>query len=419
MSGGTTPNPADLLSRYLVGTFDEKKVISVSTGFMAFFGNLANGSETLFSPDANQVDIDIIRGSEKIAALVPRGTVSRSIGSAQKNLRPERFTEISRKFPLIEEEGDMDSSTLLNRVAGETPYQRQTRMTRLRAQAIKITQESMRRTIRTHEVLAASSVLNGMMPAILGTTDTNLQYDFRRKSTHFVTAGTAWSNPASDILGDIEAACLKIRIDGKVNPDAMLMGKTAVKSLINNTAAQKLADNRRYEFLQFGGGEGAAGVGDDLFRRRGFDAKFARFVAGGFIPRGLLISPEGWELCIFTYLDGYNDPTNSDTWTPYMPDDHVVIWASQARCDRYFGPPENLPMIPMREQLYREFFGFDPLAPPMPANTREEGGIILPEACYHDAYVSADWKRLTIRMQCAPIYATTMTDAFVTIDTEP
>ena len=415
----STPVPQDLFSRFLIGTFDEKKIIAVSTGFQAFFGRPETGSETLFSPDANQVDIDIIRGSEKIAALIPRGTVSRSIGSNQKNLRTERFTEISRKFPLIEEEGDIDSSTLLNRVAGENPYARQTRVTRLREHASKIVTESGRRVIRTQEVLAASSILTGTMPAILGTTDANLMYDFRRNSTHIATVQTSWAGGSANILKDIDDSCMKIRINAKILPDGILMGKTAINSLIKDTTVKSLADNRRFEFIQFGGGAGAAGVGDDMFSKQGYMAKFARFVAGGFIPRGLLRTPQGFELMIFTYLDGYNDPTNNNTWTPYMADDKVLIFASQARCDRYFGPPENLPMIPMREQLYREFFGFDPTIAPQPPNIKEAGNVILPQSMFHDCYVSQDWKRITLRSQCAPIFATTQTDAFVTLDTEP
>jgi len=179
-----TPNPQDLFSRFMIGTFDEKKIIGVSTGFLSFFGNpAASGSETIYSPDSNQVDIDIIRGNERLAALVPRGGFGRIIGTGQKNLRSEKFSEISRKFPLIVEEGDITADNLLNRIAGENPYDHKTRIGRLRYHAAKIRDESTRRILRTNELLAAESVLTGKMSAILGTTDTNLQYDFRRTLT--------------------------------------------------------------------------------------------------------------------------------------------------------------------------------------------------------------------------------------------
>jgi hypothetical protein len=411
----STPVPQDLFSRYLVGTYDEKKIIGVSTGFQSFFGRPVTGAETIYAPDANQVDIEIIRGNERLAALIPRGGISRSIGSTQKNVRSEQFSSFSRKYPLCEEEGDITADNLLNRVAGENPYARQTRMDRLRYHAVKIHHESMRRMIRLHEVLAAQSILTGKMDAILSTTNTDLQYDFRRNTTHNITVGASWSGGAADILGDIDSACAKIRANGKVIPDCMLIGSTALNSMISDTTVKSLADNRRFEFIQFGGPSGA-GVGDDMFVKGGYSAKFAHLVAGGFIARGLLRTPSGFELMMFTYLDVYTNEAGVPT--KYLPDDKVVICSCNARCDRYFGPPETLPNVPTRDILYREYFGFDPSQPPMPPKIRAAGGVIVPQAFCCDAYVSGDNKRITIRCQCAPIFATTQTDAFVTLDTE-
>lgn len=401
----STPAPQDLFSRFMAGAFDEKQIVSVSTGFQAFFGATANGSETIFSPDSNAVDIDIIRGNERLAALIPRGTVSRSLGSLQKNVRSGLKSVFSRKYPLSEEEGDITGDILLNRVAGENPYDRMTRMDRLRYHALKIHHENVRRQVRLFEVLAAQSVLTGKQDAILGTTNTDLQYDFRRNPTHTVTVGTSWAGGSADILGDIDAGCAKVRTNGRTMPDMMVLGSTAMNSFVKDTTVAALADNRRFEFLQVG-------------RNNPMPQKFQRFVDGGFIAQGVLRTPAGYELWLFTYLDIYNEPT-AGTATKYMPDDKVIIASSMARCDRYFGPPENLPMVPMREALYRDYFGFDPMQPPMPAKMRAAGNVIDPAMFYCDAYVSQDWKKITIRSQAAPIFATTMTDAFVVLDTEP
>ncbi len=119
---------------------------------------------------------------------------------------------------------------------------------------------------------------------------------------------------------------------------------------------------------------------------------------------------------IFTYPEVYVDSTG--TVTKYIGDEQVLMAYSGARCDRYFGPNEQLPMVPMRAQLYREWFGFDPSAPPVPPKVANSG-IISPAMFYCDAYVSNDWKKLSIRSQTAPIFATTQTDAFLVMDTEP
>lgn len=399
-----TPVPQDLFSRFMAGAFDEKKMIGVSTGFQAFFGRPENGAETIFSPNSSIVDIDIIRGNERLAALVPRGNVGRSMGSAQKNLRTEQFSSFSRKYPLVEEEGDITGDILLNRTAGENPYDRVSRMDRLRYHGLKLHHESIRRQVRLFEVLAAQSVMTGKQDAIFGTTNTDLQYDFRRNTNHIITVGNAWSGVAATILADIDGACAKVRANGKVMPDMAVLGSTAMNSLVKDTTVATLADNRRYSFMQIG-------------PNNPLPAKFQRFVDGGFIPQGVLRTPQGYELYLFTYLDVYT--AANGTATKYLADDKVVIAASGARCDRYFGPPENLPMIPMREALYREYFGFDPMALPMPPKMKAAGSVIDPAMFYADAYCSHDWKRITIRCQSAPIFATTMTDAFAVLDTEP
>ena len=397
-----TPVPQDLFSRFMAGTFDEKSLIGVPTGFQAFFGRPETGAETIFSPDANQVDIDIIRGNEKISALIPRGSVSRSLGSLQKNLRVEQFSSFSRKYPLGEEVGDIPADKLLNRVAGENPYQRQTRMDRLRYHGLKIHTESIRRLGRMFEVLAAQSILEGKQDAIIGTANTDLQYDFRRNSDHIFTVDASWSGGSADILADIDDACALVRANGKMMADMMVMGSTAISSFVKDTTVAALADNRRFSYVK---------MGDNMVP----PPKYQRFIDGGFLPQGYLCTPQGHCLWVFTYLDVYTDASGNPV--KYLADDKVVVASSQARCDRYFGPPENLPMIPMREQLYREFFGFDPSAPPMPPKLM--GSVIDPAMFYCDAFVSNDWKRLSIRTQTAPIFATTMTDGFVTMDTEP
>lgn len=399
-----TPAPQDLFSRFQAGMFDEKSIISVPTGFQAYFGNPANGSETIFSPDANQVDIDIIRGNERISALIPRGGISRSLGSAQKNLRSEQFSSFSRKYPLAEEEGDITAADLLNRTAGENPYAGKTQLMRLRHNAVKIHQESIRKLGRMFEVLSAQSILTGKQDAIIGTLNADLQYDFRRNAAHISTVSTSWAGGSADILGDIDTACAKGRANGHVIMDMMLCGATAMKSIVADTTVSKLADVRRFSYMQIGPNNIPP-------------AKFQRFIDGGFLPQGILHTPEGNALWLFTYLEVYTNAAGSPV--RYMADDKVVISSSDARCDRYFGPPENLPMIPARAELYRQFFGFDPNAMPIPVKMQAAGNIIDPAMFYSDAYVTSDWKKISIRTQTAPIFATTMTDAFVVLDTEP
>jgi hypothetical protein len=396
----TTPLAVDLYSRYMAAVFDEKKVISVPTGFQAFYGRPETGAETSFNPDSNDVDIDIVRGTETIAALIPRGTISRPLGAVQKNVTVEQFSSFSRSFPLIEEETDINSSMLLNRNSGENPYERRARITRLRYLAGRAHAEQVRRTMRSFEVLASLSMLDGKMPAIFGTTDTDLIYDWRRATDHNKTLTTQWTDPAADILADIDAGWDKIREDAYVSADYMILGSAAMNAFLVDADVIAKADNRRFELIM-------------VNQEMPVPSRYAFMVAAGFTARGRLLTPGGHEIWMFTYEDVYTDL--SGTTQKYMPAGKVIIGYSGARFDRYFGPPELLPDIPMRQQMYQQLFGFSSALPPMPPKVKDAPHAMKPGMFYFDAYASADWKKVTTRAQAAPIFATTQTDALYVI----
>jgi len=398
---GTSPLAVDTYARFFANAFDERQVIAVSTVAQAFFGRPENGSRTVFNPDSAVVDIDILRGNERLAAMVPRGLNGRSLGTGQKNVIQEKFSNINRVYPLIEEEGDIGADQLLFRLVGENPYSTQTRLDRMRRLALNYHQEQIRRIVRLFEYLAYQSLLTGKMPAIFGTTDANLLYDFLRPGTHIVTAPAKWDNAASTPLVDFDNAAALIRADGKAKADVALIGQDAMTALINHADIIALADNRRFELIQVG--------------RNPVPANMQRFVDAGATPRGRLQTPAGNEFWLFTDLNVYT--AAGGTATPYMPVDQALFAASSARCDRYFGPPEMLPEIPMKTQLYQQLFGFAPGLAPMPPMVADASRAINPAMFYFDAYLPEGWKRVTTRTQAAPIFATTQTDAFYTLNT--
>lgn len=397
ISAGATPIALDPFARFMVMAFKEEMIIGVPTGFQAFF----TSGVTHFSPDANMVDIDIQRGNEKIAALIPRGTVSRPLGGTQKNMRTENYTSFARKYPLAEEEGDINADQLVNRMAGENPFAGMSRVDRLRALALQIHMESIKRTVRMFEVLAAQSMLTGLMDAIIGTSNTDLQYDFKRRSTHNVTVANPWDGGSADIDGDLTSACELVRADGHMLPDGLFLGKSAVAALINDTVIQAKADNRRYELIQ-------------VSTNNPVPPKFNKFVEAGWIPRGRLRLDTGFELWMFTYLDVFTDDSGDPV--EYMPVDEAIVVSVEARFDRYFGPPEVLPPTAAKRAMYQDHFGFDPSMPMVPATIKGPAGIVMPAMFNGDAYESNNGKNVTIRTQAAPIFATTQTDAIVKLD---
>jgi hypothetical protein len=346
------------------------------------------------------VDIDIIRGNEKVAALIPRDTVSRVLGPKQKDMTAEQWTGFSRKFPLSNEEGNISAEQLENKLAGDNPYVVRSKREKMRHLAVKFCHENIRRHVRLFEVLASQSILEGKMDSILGTTNTNLQYDFRRNALLIHTVGTGWNQVGADIMGDIDGRCDKIRELGHVTPDFIGIGGQAMDSLIKDSQMQAQADNRRYELIEVG-------------LNNPVPQNFSHLIAAGWRARGRLRTPKGYELWMFTYLDGYTN--DAGVFTKYLPEDQAIIAYVGARCDRYFGPSNLLPNIPQKEAIMQEFFGFTSDSAPMPMNIKSPGGVIIPEMFYTDMYANDQWEKLTVRTRCAPIFATTQTDAFATL----
>lgn len=398
-----TPNPVDPFSRSMVELYDEREMQNVPTAFQSFFGNPANGGKTLFSPNSDAVDIDIIRGNEKIAALIPRGMVSRPLGSLQKNLQTQQWTSFSRKFPLSEEEGDINAGQLISRLAGEAAYDsRATDQSRLRILGRDIHMNSMRRSIRMFEVLCAQSILEGKMDAIIGTANTELQYNFKRNSDNIFSAPIGWNQTTAQIIGDIDDGCDILRINGQVAPDFCGLGGAAMSALINDPDVQTQADNRRFELIK---------VSNNL----PVPAKFEKQIKGGWNARGLLRTPKGYEVWLFTNVDVYTDEAGDPQ--KYMPEDKCFITSvAQTRMDRYFGPRERMPFTAVDVANYQQWFGINPTVPQLPPKVKAAAGVIRPEMFYVDAYQTNDAKKISLRTQSAPIFVTTMTDGIVVIE---
>ena len=402
MLGIETPVTQGLYNRMMLDAYDEKAYVGISTGFQSLFGRPESGSKSVFDADNLEFDIDIVRANERMAALIPRGTLGLPIGD-HKGAVNERFTERNIIPPLGEELSSIDNNQLFTRSLGESSFQKKSRLEKLREKAIDLHVEQHRRFVRLFEFLASTVVLTGKMPAIIGTTDALLTYDFKRKSTHTFTAAASWLTAATNVLGDIDTGCELVRDDAKVTPDYALASAEAMSGILANTKILANADNLRVN-------QGYLTTGGPL------PSKFNFLVENGFTFRGVLDTPKGHTLHIFTYLDTYEN--SSGTSTKYLTADKFIIGSTKARMDRIFGPGERLPMMPSEEAYFAEMFGFSPAMAPMPDNM-PTNGLISPNMFYHDVLTTGHRKSVMIRTQCAPVFAPTMVDAIVVIDITP
>lgn len=401
-----TPAAASLFTRYFSEVVDWSNLIAVPRGFQSFFGNPATGGQTRFVMDAKTLDFDVRNGQQGVTTLVHRGNVAEPINKAM--LVGGNFTSFNRAFPLGEDEGIVSADQILERAFGEQPYQTLTRVERMRRLGRDIVDEMIRRAIRTQEILAAQMIRTGKQDLIIGTTSADERLDTKRLGTHTASPSGSWANIATSILTDMDSMATLIQQDAGTPADGMIVGADLPKYIAQNTeilAAANLA------------GPGTSGVqivyfGDNV--RPG--PQFNRMIANGFNAICQLVTFKGRRITVFTYEGGY---VASATFTPYIPDDYAIMFSSQARCDRYFGPPERLNDSPSQREDYQSIFGFNPEAVPMPPNVGGVGDVIVPAEFHFDARRSLDNKSLRLGCQWAPVYITMDTNAFVTMDTVP
>lgn len=401
MANQPSPLNAGPYSRFMTEMYDEREIIGVPTGWLSFFGRGGALGQTLFSPDSNAVQIDIMRANLKIAALIHRGEASRSV-EGLKATSGDKHTEFVRAYPLAEEVDSINSNDLNYRVAGEPVFETNlTKSDRLRVLASRKHNENIRRLVRLWEVLASHSILTGQMEGILGTTNSDLVYDFRRNAAYAATPSPKWDAASPTILADIDGRCDFVRENGHMTPDMAVMGDGIIEPFITDTTVNSVADNRRFELIE-------------VSTNNPVPENFAPFVAGGMIPRGRLRTPKGYTLWLFSYIDTYQNAAG--THVKFMPSDEMLICSSKARCDRYFGPSDVLPTTSRDVAEFMELLGFSLNSPPIPQNIKGASGRVPAAAFYHDAYKGGEGKTITVRTQCAPIFAPVSTDCFAKLE---
>lgn len=394
----STPNTTDQYSRFMVDLFDERKIQGIPTAFQSLFGT-SGASKTVFQPDSETVEIDILRANgQRLAATVNRGQSSSAVSDG-KNTTDQVYSNQTRKWPLIEEESNINSKQLLSRLAGENPYSGRNQVDRNRSLAMDLHNDQVRKSVRTMEFLAAQSILTGTQPAIIGTSNTDLIYDFHRNSTHNVTPTYAWNNASATISNDLDDACELIESDSYMTPNFCAIGDDAMAALIRDDEIEAIADNRRYELIQ-------------ISTKNPVPPEYEKFVTAGWIPRGMLKTIRGRNLWLFNNNQRYTSAAGVST--RFLPSDKAIILDINARFDRYFGPRDAFALTNDERSWMNEMFGFNMSAAPMPQNVSEKG-IIDPSMFFFDAYRGTGRKTVTLRSQVAPIYPTTQTDAIVVL----
>ena len=393
-------------TRFMVTKYDETQKVKAPTAWQGgFFGVAGTGAEIVFGENSKSIEIDIVRAdANRMARLVNRGASSDD-ASRGDVITDGEFSNDAMPWPLIESKGAVNSNQLLDRVAGETPFQGTSREDRLSMKAMKIHAKQVNMQLELHEYLCRESILTGTHPMILGTTNTDKIYDFHRKATHTHAAPAKWDLVGTDIIGQLDDDIDLIQQDDFYYGDiGMIVGAGGIEGIRKNTQIKAEADIRNFGLV----GMGKTGI-------ISMPPIFQRFIDNGFKLAGWLKTYENRDVYIFTYDRTFKDDFTTPgvtTTTKWMPDDKALLFNPTARCDKYFGPPDRMPLTTAEVSFYLDMFGFNMTAQMQNINL-ENTGVVDPRAFFFDA--KGTRKAVQLYAQSAPIMPSTETDAFVTV----
>jgi hypothetical protein len=398
----TATTPQGIVTRNLMPLFEEQKGLESQTNWLAFAGR--GGGVSRYENDVNEVEYEIVRGHRQMAKLVKRsGVTNRLLGTDQKNLGLGEFTQVSRAFPLSIEEYDIQSSKLTDKIPGEPNTDSGfTRQDRMIYWAAKGQTTMLAKQVRMMNYLCGQGIIEGVQDAIIGTSDTDLQYDFYRRATHLKTLTTPWSTHATATpLKDIDLGVdLNIQ-DGAKKSNIMLAGDTAWSDFLQ--CAELEVYSTYSDFKAF------VPAGD---ARLSMPSEMNFLTENGWDFQGVVKTWKGRTVHVFTSEELVE--VTAGTPQRSMPSKKVVICGPDSRLDQVYGPPETFPEDEMVIQQYRAWFGFEPgMAPAGEPNL--VNGMIRPEMFCIDAYENKYRTLRTIRSQCAPIYVPVETDTWYTI----
>lgn len=271
--------------------------------------------DTLFGTietfDTEHVDIDIVKGDERLAPFVsPRveGKLMSEQGFSTRSYKPGY---VKPKYITSAADLVKDRTAGENIYAGDAPSRAATRLAKNLA-------DGENQIARREEWMAAQGLLTGTVDVV--GEGVNYQIDFGMDPNHKVTlSGTdLWSDATnSDPLGDLSDWSTLIADDGNANANILIGGKDAIQALFKNTSVQKALDTRRINMGEIKPSSLAPGV-----------SYYGTLIANGV------------NVDVYQYIGNYKDD-NGDRQR-FIPDNKVVLTSTEADFRRNFGAIADL-----------------------------------------------------------------------------
>ncbi len=321
------------------------------------------------------ISIDIERSDEDIApSLIDISTGAHVVSE-------EVFTNKTIKPPAMALKMPFNVWDLLNRQVGQTEYENPAFQAVLAGKVARSWIKMSNMIKRTIEQQASDILQTGIITLYNAAGVAVYTLDYKPKATHFPTVGTAWSNVAADVIGDLEALADVIRDDGLVDVEDVIMGSDAFKNFVNTTQAAKYFSK------------------DGLF----LGTLNPRLMNNGGKIQGQ-VEVGNYKLNIWTYNGRYIN-LNTSNKTKFVTADKVIMLPNQADLDfrKVFG---GVPVVVDSLVEVRQF---------LPPRVTVPGAFDFKPRVYTDESAETTYSEIKSRPLLVPVSI----DRFGCIDTTP
>lgn len=323
--------------------------------------------------DTEKVAIDVVRWEENISPVV--GITAGPTMNTNNSFTTKEWTP-----PSINEGQPFDAAELMRRSPGSNEYEATDEgFQEAFADRLMEGMNKLEGKIRRNRNWQASQVLQTGLLALVDE-DGNDAYtiDFKPKSSHFPTAGTAWDAGSPTPLRDIMDLADVIRDDSGKDANMLIMGDLSFQAFIASSDVSDKLNNRRYEIGEIAPRE-----------NKGVGGKFQGVIHIG-----------SYAFEIWTYNGRAIIPGDS-TATRMIDRDSCILMSNETRFDTVFA------------------------GVPMPTNTLERFADILPSRISiptavdiaPNIYSSTNGKTVMLEVESRPLLIPTAIDAYGNLNT--
>lgn len=363
------PNPDDK-RKTMLRAYRQIPNIGKNMFLTSFFGT---APEDITS--AEFVSIDIERSDEDIAPTLT------DISTGAHVVSEEVFTNKTIKPPAMALKMPFNVWDLMKRQVGDTEYANPAFQAVLAGKVARSWIKMSNMIKRTIEQQASDVLQSGTLTLYNAAGVAVYVLDYKPKATHFPTVGTAWSNVAADVIGDLEGLADVIRDDGLVDVEDVVMGAGAFKNFVNTTQAGKYFSK------------------DGLF----LGTLNPRLMNNGGKIQGQ-IEVGNYKLNLWTY-NGRYIPLQTGTKTTFVATDKVIMLPNQADLDfrKVFG---GIPVVVDSLAEVRQF---------LPSRVTVPGAFDFKPRVYTDEPAETTYSEIKSRPLLIPVSI----DRFGCLDTTP